>query len=35
MGGVDMDDKTWQHILNECDKNGDGKISYEEFMVLL
>jgi len=26
MGGVDIDEATWNGILEECDENGDGKI---------
>jgi calcium-dependent protein kinase len=24
MGGIDIDEEQWKHILEECDKNGDG-----------
>ena len=30
-GGVKMDDELWKHLLKEADKNGDGKVSYDEF----
>lgn len=26
-----MDDELWKHLLKEADKNGDGKVSYDEF----
>jgi calcium-dependent protein kinase len=43
MGGVEIDEEQWKHILDECDKNGDGevphssypKISLPEFIELM
>ena len=32
-GGVD--EKSWEQMLNEADKNGDGEIDFEEFRDLL
>ncbi|EAR83086.2 calmodulin-domain kinase (macronuclear) [Tetrahymena thermophila SB210] len=34
-GGSNIDDATWNSILVECDQNGDGKISQNEFIDLL
>lgn len=33
MGEVEIE--TWQQFLDECDINGDGKISHEEFKKIL
>lgn len=35
MGGVNIDEQTWKELLQECDSNGDGKISQTEFLDLL
>jgi calcium-dependent protein kinase len=34
-GGVDMADKVWKEILKEVDDNGDGKVSFEEFIKMM
>lgn len=30
-GGSKMDNEVWNNLLAEADKNGDGKVSFEEF----
>lgn len=30
-GGSKMDNEVWTNLLAEADKNGDGKVSFEEF----
>jgi len=30
-----LGDDVWQQILNDCDGNNDGMISYEEFVRML
>lgn len=30
-GGSKMDQEVWNNLLAEADKNGDGKVSFEEF----
>lgn len=32
MGGLPLNDKIWNELLKECDKNGDGMISLPEFL---
>mmetsp|Transcript_5722 Transcript_5722/g.6134 ORF Transcript_5722/g.6134 Transcript_5722/m.6134 type:complete len:474 (+) Transcript_5722:35-1456(+) len=35
LGGVEIDEEQWQKIINDCDTDKDGKISYEEFTLML
>jgi len=35
MCGVDLDKLGWSSIIKQCDKNGDGNISHDEFVNLL
>jgi Ca2+-binding EF-hand superfamily protein len=30
-GGSKMDQDVWENLLAEADKNGDGKVSFDEF----
>jgi len=30
-GGARMENETWEMLLMEADKNGDGVVSFEEF----
>ena len=38
-GGIDqtplIDDEEWENILGEVDANGDGEISFEEFVEMI
>jgi Ca2+-binding EF-hand superfamily protein len=34
MGGIPINDKVWNEMLSEVDKNGDGMISHNEFIDL-
>lgn len=35
LGGIEIENVIWDDILDEVDKNGDGKLNLEEFMDLL
>jgi len=35
MGGITIDDEQWKLLVQECDTNGDGQISKDEFLILL
>lgn len=35
MGGAIISDDEWKEILEQCDLNNDGKISFDEFIHLL
>lgn len=35
MGGIQLDDNQWKALVADCDENGDGQISKEEFWELL
>lgn len=35
LGGIDIDDKHWQEILQACDENHDGKLNKQEFIKLM
>lgn len=38
MGGVEMDQKTWDEIMADCDTNKDGQVNYLNsfyFLILL
>lgn len=35
MGGIHLDDAQWKSLVADCDDNGDGQISKDEFWELL
>lgn len=35
MAGIEIDDKGWLEILDECDSDKDGEISLEELIELM
>ena len=35
MGGTAMTEEQWGKIIEDCDKNGDGQISKNEFVELM
>ena len=34
MGGLPLNDKIWNELLKECDKNGDGMVFFNVFLKI-
>ncbi|KFG33438.1 calcium-dependent protein kinase CDPK3, partial [Toxoplasma gondii TgCatPRC2] len=34
-GVTEVDDETWHQVLQECDKNNDGEVDFEEFVEMM